>query len=307
MEKQVIIDKGRGMYERVIWDDSTKERIGEDTIGFLKGDNGVVPIVGNEFIGQNASIFKDKTFPSECKYCKPNVRRSGISFEIQCKYLTAIEIIFSRPYCEYGSTLFNLRCTVQSPDIRYIVKFYDQDNKEYDSLLVDTSQLNFSGYLHTAYPHTITVQVQYRDPEIGGEYTTGECIRKFRYLAYVGFSVECVINITSTSAELDITYDRNKQLILYNGVYNLKNSPQEINLITTDNTYGPHFITSIPKGIVTAFKVEPALGWIGDSQSSYLLRNVNFHERTIAILGLFNNSQDTPSNFWTMRIGNLNK
>jgi len=316
MIKQVIIDKGGGMYERVIWDDVTKKRIGEETIGFLKGDAGVVPIVGNEFIGENASLFRDKTFPSVCKYCKPNLPKSGISLESQCRLLSAIQVQFTDPYCVYGSSLFNLSCTLQLPGLRFIIKFYDENNVEYDSLLIESNQLNFSVYLHTAVPHTITVQVQDSEPGVEGKYRIGECIRKFKYLAFLGSSVECVIDISRNSL-LDITYDPINHLILYKGVLGLSNFPNQINLITTDGTYGPHYMTPITKGVVTDFTTQPALGWFHNPnryKPAYLLKNINFgnqgskYNDTVAILGAFlDDNTGRLSNFWTMKIGTLSK
>jgi len=309
MEKQVIIDKGGGMYERVIWDDSTKERIPEDTIGFLKGDEGVVTIVGNEFIGQNASLFTEKTFPSECKYCKPGLPNTGLKIVDQCRLLSAIKIEFTKPYCVYGSTLFNISCALQLPKLKFLVKFYDQNNKEYDSLLIDPNQLNFSGYLHTALPHTITVEVVGPDLGTRGKEARGGCIRKFKYLAYLGAQVECVIDL-GVGKELDIIYDPKRHLILYEDNKNNARFPNEINLITTDNTYGPHKMTTIKKGVVIDYTTQPALGWIEGYGTSYLLRNVNFgsendYYNTIAILGLNNRNTSGFSNFLTIKTGTL--
>lgn len=310
MKKQVIIDKGRGMFERVIWDDSTNERIPEDTIGFLKSDTKVVPIVDKSWIKENSAILKDKNFPSVCKYCKPNLPKSGIPIEAQCRLLSAIQVQFTSPYCLLGSTLFNLSCTVQLPGLRFICKFYDHTNKEYDSLLIDTSQLNFSGYLHTGIPHTITVQVQDSEPGAGNKYRVGECIRKFTYLNTTGSTIKCLLD--ARKDYFSILYDPIHHKILYRSHNGVTNLPNQIYLVTTDTTYGPHYFTPINLDQVTDFTMQPALGWYTTkslySRPSYLLRNVNFGQvkgdgtklyNTVAVLGLFNDAHgDSYHNFY---------
>lgn len=290
MEKQVIINKGGGMYERVIWDDVTKERIPEDTIGFLKGDTGVVPIVGNEFIGQNASIFKEKTFPSECKYCKPVNEPTGIPLDSQCKLLTAIKVQFTDPYCLLGSTLFNLSCTIALPGLNFSIKFYDQNNRNYETLFIETNTLNLSGYLHTGIPHTITVQVIDKNA-IGGSHRVGECIRKFKYLAFLGSSVQCLLDARNIYFG-GIKYDEKKNLILYKS-YGGKNLPSQITIVTTSNPYGPHYMTTLELDVVTDFIMKPALGWFTEtnlsSKPSDLLRFGGYRP-SVAILGYFNDT-----------------
>jgi len=170
MKKQVIIDKGNGLQQRLSYDDSTNKIIPETTFGPRQTDN-VLPVVGKKFIDEtDLSV----AYGEDCLFCKGKKNTSGISFDTQCAILSGLEVSYSP--CAgslYQTTLYHVSYNGITSPIKLHFEFYDNKGKVFKYFVFDLKVGNImSFYLH----QNSTNRVDIRIVEYINRQTAGECI-----------------------------------------------------------------------------------------------------------------------------------
>jgi hypothetical protein len=177
MKKQVIIDKGNGMQQRLSYDDGTNKIIPETTFGPRQTDN-VLPVVGKKFITDTGLSV---AYGEDCLFCKGKKNTSGIPFDTQCAILSGFKIYYSP--C-FGPLFQTILYTVEyngphkSPsDYGVWMDFFDKTGTPFTYYAGSLQGGTFSGNSVPFYLHQNSInKVEIRVSETSWTKVKGECV-----------------------------------------------------------------------------------------------------------------------------------
>lgn len=199
MKKQVIIDKGNGLQQRLSYDDGTNKIIPETTYGPRQTDN-ALPVVGKKFIDEtDLSV----AYGEDCLFCKGKKNKSGVPFDTQCAILTQLRVSYST--CAgplFQSVLFLLSGTDFVNGWKFYYTFYDKKGIPFQYFQIPVG-LPFSFYLHKNSVSKMDIKI------IDEKGKIGEC---FITIDTKGASVS---NLYKNISKMKVIYDPNTHNFKY--------------------------------------------------------------------------------------------
>lgn len=200
MKKQVIIDKGNGLQQRLSYDDSTNKIIPELNIGQSSVDN-VLPVVGKKFIKETGLL---SSRGEDCIFCKGKKNISGIPFNTQCELLNGIQASYS-PIAGtlHQSSFYSLDYNgIAISGFKFQLIFYDIKGVPVKYVEANPYWFPINFYLHQNSIYRVEIRVKK-----GKIY--GECRLK------IILQGQPVLNLYKDPLKMDIIIDRTKKLALY--------------------------------------------------------------------------------------------
>jgi hypothetical protein len=207
MKKQVIIDKGNGLQQRLSYDDGTNKIIPETTFGPRQTDN-VLPVVGKNFIDDtDLSVAY-----GDCLFCKGRDNSLILPFNTQCAILSGIEISYSP--CAgplYQTVLYTINYKgIPLLDHAIHFTFFDQSGKAFAYSIYQDGFFPYSFFLHQGYTDTVKIRVIKND-------SIGECVLNIVAKGATPF------NLYKDIDKMKVIYDINTKNIKYINLNKVKN------------------------------------------------------------------------------------
>lgn len=291
MKKQVIIDKGNGLQQRLSYDEGTNKIIPETTFGPRQTDN-VLPVVGKKFIDEtDLSV----AYGEDCLFCKGKKNTSGIPFATQCAILSGLEVSYST--CAgllYQSTLYNIKYKgVPHIGLSFFYEFYDNQGKVFKYFVTDS---NYSFYLH----QNSTNRVDIRLLDFRNKQKQGECILSILAKGAI------TLNPYKDIVKMKVIYDpitNNIKYVNSNKNYNLN----YIDIAVKDSGYNiltRRLISGKIYGISGRFTTDPFY-WASNSLENLVFSHGGSDQ--IAILGYENTIAGIDTNLFSITRGTLPK
>lgn len=303
MKKQVIIDKGNGLQQRLSYDDSTNKIIPETTFGPRQTDN-VLPVVGKKFIDEtDLSV----AYGEDCLFCKGKKGTIELPISTQCAILSGIEVSYST--CAgplYQTTLYNLAYKgIPTPNTQLFIDFYDSKGVVFSFIIPSHTNNSGSFYLHQNSINRVEIRVfDFKNNK------KGEC-----FLSIVAKGA-VPLNLYKDPSNMKIVYDLNTGNIKYTNLNKNKNLDY-IEVVTSGFGYGYGFsyakLTKLISG--KTYKIPGNFSGKGSHDDMYWstranesltgLDNLKYgdYDATIAILGYEGVFQNFYGNLFEMTKG----